>query len=202
VADQGIIDALMGYVKGMPFGLGIPQGNVTNPQGQTVFPTNTLERMLQGSDDPTKSFAAAFIGPGVKAYHGSKADVTGGFDLRRAGKSDPGLVGKAVYLSPEKEQASSFATSPHYGFGDAPNVSQVQHGMKNPAIIEDGILPDGRRLSEVHPNGITKESAAALNKLLKSQGYDGAVFRVGGEDVQYAVFDPGNVRFMPFGTGQ
>ena len=126
-------------------------------------------------------------------YHGTKVPVEA-FDLRRAGVSDPGLVGRAVYGTPEREQAGMFAMSPHYGRGDAPNVMPLYHGMRNPAIIQDGVLPDGRTLTEAHPRGITRESAAALNRELKAAGYDGAIFKLGDEVTQYAVFDPTRVR--------
>jgi hypothetical protein len=52
------------------FGLGIPQGEIKNAQGEVVFPTNALERLLQGSAGPTSDFAAAFMGPGTKMVGG------------------------------------------------------------------------------------------------------------------------------------
>lgn len=126
-------------------------------------------------------------------YHGTKAPVDA-FDLRKAGKSDPGLVGRAVYGTPSGEQAGMFATSPHYGRGDAPNVMPLLHRMRNPAIVQDGVLPDGRTLTQAHPSGITKESGAAIKKALQGAGYDGAVFKIGDEVTQYAVFEPNKVR--------
>jgi hypothetical protein len=128
----------------------------------------------------------------LTAYHGTKSIFTK-FDLKRAGKSDPGLVGRAIYLSPSGEQASEFATSPHYGKGDAPNVMPVHVHLKNPAIVTDGKFADGRSLTDVHPQGITKHSGAAIRKELIGKGHDGVIFRTGGEDVQYAVFHPKNV---------
>jgi hypothetical protein len=44
--------------------LGIPQGEIKNDQGDVVFPTNALERGLQGSSEPAKAMAAAVMGPG------------------------------------------------------------------------------------------------------------------------------------------
>jgi hypothetical protein len=126
-------------------------------------------------------------------YHGTKSPVDQ-FDLRKAGKTDPGLVGRAVYGAPDGEQAGAFAMSPHYGRGDAPAVMPLYHGMRNPVIIQDGRLPDGRSLTDLHPRGITKDSAAAINKELKAAGYDGAIFKLGDEVTQYAVFDPTRVR--------
>lgn len=46
--------------------LGIPQGEIKNAQGDVVFPTNALERGLQGSDNAAQSYAAAFMGPGAR----------------------------------------------------------------------------------------------------------------------------------------
>lgn len=127
------------------------------------------------------------------AYHGTKSEVQS-FDLRRSGKSDPGLFGGAVYLTPSPEQASSFATSPHYGKGNAPNVMPLRVTLSNPLVVKDGVLPDGRRLSELHPNGITEESATAAKKWAIERGHDGVVFETGGEVVQIAAFDPKTVK--------
>lgn len=127
-------------------------------------------------------------------YHGSKAAVDA-FDLRKAGKSDPGLVGRGVYFAPDAEQAGMFALSPHYGRGGAPNVMPVYLRMRNPAVVVDGVLPDGRRLTEAHPRGITKDSATALKRDLQRAGYDSVVFQtVDGELTQAATFDPANIR--------
>jgi hypothetical protein len=128
-------------------------------------------------------------------YHGTKSPNFESFDLKKAGKSDPGLVGKAVYFTPEAEQAGSFAASQHYGKGDAPAVIPAYLRMQNPAYITDGVLPDGRRLTDVHPSGITKQSAGAINRALKAAGHDGVIFRTGdGELMQAAVFDPSRIR--------
>lgn len=137
----------------------------------------------------TQGLAGGFGGTTIgRGYHGTKQGFTK-YDFRKAGASDPGLVGKAVYLSPSPEQASSFAMSPHYGKGDAPNVMPFDVNMDNPMYIRDGILPDGRRLSEIHKNGITKESAASLQQEIKDKGHDGVIFTLGDEPVQYAVFN-------------
>lgn len=127
-------------------------------------------------------------------YHGTKQPVEA-FNLRKAGVSDPGLVGKAVYVTPSGEQAGQFATSQHYGRGDQPNVMPLYLRMRNPAIVVDGVLPDGRSLTDAHPRGIQKDSATALNRELKTAGHDGVIFQTAdGEVTQAAVFDPKNVR--------
>ena len=78
----GILQALLsapsqaaGWLGGQ---LGIPQGNVTNAQGQVVFPTNPLENFLQGSDTAAQQYAAAFMGPGARgAYRGVPDQLMG-----------------------------------------------------------------------------------------------------------------------------
>lgn len=127
------------------------------------------------------------------AFHGTKSEVKN-FDLRHAGASDHGLVGRAVYLTPSAEQASHFAMSQHYGRGTSPNVMPVKVSLSNPLIVKDGVLPDGRSLSALHPQGITKESAESARKWMVDQGYDGVVFEVGGEVTQIAAFDSKAVR--------
>jgi len=127
-------------------------------------------------------------------YHGSKSPIDA-FDLDHAGKSDPGLVGKAAYFTSSREQAGDFATNRHYGSGDAPNVTPAYLAMKNPAQIVDGVLPDGRRLSEAHPNGIQNWSADELESALRGAGHDGAIFKTAeGEPTQAAVYDTSKIR--------
>ena len=123
-------------------------------------------------------------------FHGTKAEFDA-FSLSSAGLSDPGLVGKAVYLTPSEAQAKTFAESPHYGGrAGTPRVVAARLGFKNPMVIEDNILPDGRPLSDAHPDGITPESSARLQEEIIAEGYDGVIFRMGGEPTQYAVFNP------------
>jgi hypothetical protein len=132
----------------------------------------------------------------IRAFHGTKSDFTD-FDLSKAGKSDPGLVGRALYFTPSEDQARAFAASPHYGDvagGGSGRVIPVGLRMRNPLIIEDGVLPDGRRLAEIHPGGITPETGEAFQRELRAAGYDGVEFRVSGEPSQYVVFDPQSVK--------
>lgn len=126
-------------------------------------------------------------------YHGTKSQFDR-FDLKKAGASDPGLLGEAIYFTPSEDQARTFAESPHYGKGDMPNVLTAYVSLQNPAIIEDGVLPDGRRLTDAHPNGISRQSGEALNKELKKAGYDGALFRSGADLMQVVAFDPDQVQ--------
>jgi hypothetical protein len=69
-APQGLLSAATPYASGLFGSLGIPQGNTYNSQGQVVYPTNALERGLQGSDDAAQQYAAAFVGPGAKGMRG------------------------------------------------------------------------------------------------------------------------------------
>lgn len=45
--------------------LGVPRGEIRNAAGDVVFPTNAAEQFIQGSSDPQKAIAAAFVGPGA-----------------------------------------------------------------------------------------------------------------------------------------
>jgi hypothetical protein len=129
-------------------------------------------------------------------YHGTKASFSA-FDLKYAGQTDPGLVGPAVYLTPSQDQAQAFANSPHYGKGTAPRVIKASVSLKNPAVVQDGTLPDGRTLTQAHPQGITRASGRALQRHLLRKGHDGVVFKLGDDVVQVAVFDPRIVRVEP-----
>ena len=144
-------------------------------------------------DEASRMARAQEQGYTVDAYHGTKGDF-GAFDMSRAGASDPGLVGEAAYFSPGPELASHYAESARYGAGDAPGVLPAKLRLQNPLVINDGLLPDGRSLSALHPAGITRESAGAIREELRGMGHDGVEFRIGGEPAQFAVFDPKNIR--------
>lgn len=134
-------------------------------------------------------------------YHGTKSDVQA-FDIKRAGASDPGLLGKAFYFTPSGAQASSFAERSMYGSGGAPNVMPVYLSVRNPVVFRDGVLPDGRGLSDIHPQGLTKASASAIQKELKKAGHDGAIFYMDGEPVQYVAFRPEQIKSAIGNNGQ
>ena len=135
-----------------------------------------------------------FAGTSGTLYHGTKSKFES-FDVTKAGQSDPGLVGRAVYFTPTKQQAEQFARDPFYG-GGKPGQARVisaNVSLNNPFIIQDGKLPDGRFLTQVYPNGINKQTADALNKELIKQGYDGAIFKLGNDVTQVAVFDTSKI---------
>jgi hypothetical protein len=188
--------------------LGIPQqmGAFANSLGMVPTPQQeALQDPIIGPETygignlAKKAFPSA-IGLGMaasnninpmKLYHGTKGDFPA-FDLKNAGASDPGLVGKAVYFTPTKEQADQFAKEAFYGSrkGGTPRTIEADVELSNPLIIQDGKLPDGRTLSQLHPNGISKESALAINNELINNGHDGVIFKLGDDVTQVAVFDP------------
>jgi ribosomal protein S18 acetylase RimI-like enzyme len=128
-------------------------------------------------------------------YHGTKSEFDN-FDLSKAGQSDAGLVGKAVYFTPTFEQAEQFSQSQFYGKGDKSRVIAARVNLKNPFVIADGRLPNGEGLSDIHPNGITHETGEALRKRLQKLGYDGVIFTIGGEVTQVAVYDPAVIEIV------
>jgi hypothetical protein len=132
-------------------------------------------------------------GKPLVVYHGTKGDFSI-FDLRKSGATDSGLLGKGVYLTFSPSQASFFATDSNYGNTGSPNVMPVFASIKNPLIIENGKLPDGRRLTDLHPNGLTVSSSRKINQELKSLGHDGAIFIDGGEIVQVVAFSPTQIK--------
>lgn len=127
-------------------------------------------------------------------FHGTKSDFNA-FDIRKSGASDAGLVGRAFYFTTTREQAGDFAENKWYGRGTSPNVMPVFVSITNPFYITDGILPDGRRLTDVHRNGISSESGASLKKLVRDSGHDGVIFRhSSGEISQVVAFAPAQIK--------
>ncbi|GAA5562187.1 hypothetical protein Asch03_02295 [Acinetobacter schindleri] len=132
-------------------------------------------------------------GSPLVVYHGTKSEFSI-FDLKKAGKSDAGVVGKAFYFTPYKNQAENFAESPHYGSGKQPNTLPVYLSLKNPAIIQDGIMPNGQNLMDAHKGALNAKSAAAIKKTLLKEGYDGALFKMGDDIIQIAAFHPEQIK--------
>ncbi len=66
--------------------LGIPSGETKNAQGDVVYPTNALERLMQGSDQNAQTMAAAFMGPGARGAYRGAPDTMMGFPKTGAAK--------------------------------------------------------------------------------------------------------------------
>ncbi len=181
---------------GLLSSLGVKPVGGADPEDELLQRVQDMAALMGGGGvGMAEKGALGTSGGKLTGYHGTKSVFNpSDFTLNKAGVSDPGLVGKAVYLSPSGEQASEFAMSPHYGKGDAPNVMPLNFDMKNPLIIKDGVLPDGRRLTDIHPNGITKDSATAIKKEIVAKGHDGVIFELGGEPVQYAVYNKNSIK--------
>lgn len=135
----------------------------------------------------------------IRVFHGTKSEFND-FDITRAGSSDPGVVGKGLYFAPSEAQATNFAESPHYGGQGTPRVVAADVTLKNPYIIQDGILPDGRHLSDVHPQGIREDSAAKIKAQIQRKGFDGVIFKTGDDVTQVVAYDPGSVKVVPKAT--
>lgn len=128
-------------------------------------------------------------------YHGTKSSDIEIFDIKRSGTSDPGVVGKAFYFTPNAEQSGHFAESAHYGNGKNSNVIPAYISIKNPYVIQDGITPEGQSLSDIHPNGLTKTSSAAFKRRIIAQGFDGVIFKDREGNVeQVAAFEPTQIK--------
>jgi hypothetical protein len=141
----------------------------------------TEKSLLQTAKEQLKSETGAWElkppqkGEEIKLYHGRKGKFEK-WDIKRTGRTDPGLMGKGFYFTPSKEQAKIFAKSPHYGGIGEPTVLEANVKLNNPLIVRDGVLPDGRSLTDIHPSGITKESSAKIKKEIAAKGHDGVIF--------------------------
>lgn len=139
-----------------------------------------------------------------RVFHGTSRDVEA-FDPAEAGIAssfDPGLIGRAFYFTGDAEQAGQFALGAQFRdvqegravTEEGANVLPVFLSLQNPFIIEDGVLPDGRTLTDIHPRGISADSGAALQEEIKAAGHDGVILRSGGEDVQFVAFEPTQIK--------
>lgn len=192
-------DSLDALAKADPDGV---EAAWADPELQATFrkPTPETQAVLkeepQAPGEPSSSVIPNTL------FHGTKSEFDG-FDLSKHGTSDPGVVGEGVYFTPNEAQARNFAESPHYGEkGGTPRVIAAKVGLKNPAVIVEGVLPDGRTLTDVHPGGLTKESAAKINRELKANGHDGVVFQdADGTVTQVVAFDPKSATPEPQAPG-
>lgn len=112
----------------------------------------------------------------VVVYHGTKADFAE-FDPTKMGASDEGLAGKGFYFTYNPAEASSYALRENFGAGDAPNVVAAYVALQNPLVITQGVLPDGRKVQELHGGTfITAKGGAAVRKLAQDGGHDGVMW--------------------------
>jgi hypothetical protein len=112
----------------------------------------------------------------IVVYHGTKSDIDA-YDIKKFGTTDEGLVGKGFYFTYNPEEASGYALSEVYGKGDSPNVQPVYVALQNPFVIKLGVLPDGRRIQEVHGGiGVTGRGGGVIRKLAEDAGHDGIVW--------------------------
>ena len=139
-----MVDALKGGEQAIVGGLGIPQEEVKNAAGQVVFPTNALEKGLQGSDDAAQQFAGAFIGPGKLMlgptgapqtfYHGTSHPNIKNFEVGYNSFGNKDFSGNHKVLS--------FATDPEFanryaGEREGSSVYPVNLKANNPGDFRD-----------------------------------------------------------------
>lgn len=115
-------------------------------------------------------------GKPLVVYHGTKADFSE-FDPAKIGASDEGLAGKGFYFTYNPEEASSYAMRDNFGSGDAPNVLPAYVSIRNPLVITHGVLPDGRKVQDLHGGiGINANGGAAVRKLAEDGDHDGVMW--------------------------
>ena len=115
-------------------------------------------------------------GEPLTVYHGSKSDFNT-FDIKKHGASDEGLAGKGFYFTYNPEEASGYALKETFGKGGSPNVIPAHISLKNPLVIKQGVLPDGRLIKDLHKGiGINSKGGNAIKKLAEDSGHDGVVF--------------------------
>ena len=131
-----------------------------------------------------------------RLFHG-----TSNPDIKKLKSSKEGVLGEGVYLTPNPEYASTYAT------GDTANVIPVTADIKNPLVVQAtnvepstdvlkalGVSPDkAAKITEKafdDKGNITKEISTRARK----QGYDAVVFKNKDGDIQEIVsYKPDNI---------
>lgn len=127
------------------------------------------------------------VGQPLVMYHGTKADFTT-YDIRKFGASDEGLAGKGFYFTSNPEEASGYALNEQFGAGGVPNVQAVYVALNNPLVVTQGVLPDGRKLYDLHRGiGINSKGGAAVRNLAEDAGHDGVMWVSSDRAVRHAV---------------
>ena len=114
-------------------------------------------------------------GKPLVVFHGTKSDFSE-YDIKKFGASDEGLGGKGFYFTYNPQEASGYAENEQYGRGESPNVQPVYVSLQNPLIVTQGILPDGRKLTDLHGGGINSKGGEAVRKLADAGGHDGLMW--------------------------
>jgi hypothetical protein len=60
-----------------------------------------------------------------------------------------GLVGRGFNFTYNPNEASGYALNDVFGKGDSPNVVPAYVSVRNPLIITHGVLPDGRKVTDL-----------------------------------------------------
>ncbi len=144
--------------------------------GEIAVPSKTVEE-VERFDSPL--------------LHGTEADFDK-YDISLAGQTDEGFLGKAIYLTSERENAEAYGK----------NIKEFYVDIKNPLIIEDpyafgGVHPDKiKTVLGLDPSATAKD---VTNKL-KEKGYDGVVIDEidGQKNIEVAVLSPSQISDTPF----
>lgn len=151
------------------------------------LPPSTQERFREWFGESKITDAG---GKPLVVYHGTKADFDQ-FDIKAFGASDEGLAGRGFYFTHDPHEASSHAINEQYGRGTSPNVIPAYVSLKNPFVIKQGVLPDGRKLAQT----ISAENGKAVRKMAEDGGHDGIVFASRNGEIRHVVaFDPGQIK--------
>jgi hypothetical protein len=106
-------------------------------------------------------------GKPLTVYHGTDRDFQA-FDPTKAGRRDSGWYGKGIYLTADKEGASTYSTHGSYDLEDAPgaNVIPAYVSMKKPFYWPDGMAA-----------ATNAAESAQITKGLIENGYDGIIVK-------------------------
>lgn len=133
-------------------------------------------------------------GAPLVVYHGTKG-IFDRFDGKRSRTSDEGLLGKGFYFTYNEGEASGYAHNEMFGNGGSPNVVAAYLSVKNPLLITDGKLPDGRKVLDIHGRGIDRKAGDEIRQIAEEGGHDGIIWEKRGGGVGHVVvFEPTQIK--------
>lgn len=178
--EFNLVDSPSNYKKILPTTSGMSEVVILRSPDKAgkIVPEEKSSKKQLGIDVPYSD---------IPLYHGSKAEFAK-FDMSKAGGTDEGFLGRAIYLTADYENAQEYG----------PYVNTFYADIKNALVIEDPYSFGGVNPKKIRSIlGLSEDaSAGAVTKALKEAGYDAVIINeIGGTDmIEVAIYDPSIIK--------